>query len=165
MSLFKSLRKKREKNPDSMENIKDQAKGTPLAQKLFAAEWSKSLEAQITGAFQNYDEGIKFAAVLLNTTYGLAKLDKDKVLSPTAEVLAMANILKRIKVTRDTIQSIYPHPKEKGAVLVEKKDGCTFEIFSKNKVACKRIDAKDPVLDFWHADDQILFPNENNFYL
>lgn len=133
--------------------------------RFFAVEWSKSTEARMIEAFDDYDDGLKFAAQLLNKTYGIAKSEKKQAMSQTAEVLAMANILKRIGVTRDTIQAIYPHPKKKGVVLVEKKDGCVFEIFSKDKVGCKRIGAKDPVLDFWHANDEILFPDDAAFYL
>ena len=132
-------------------------------QSFFAVEWSKSPEAKLSEAFEDYDEGLKFAAQLLDKTYGLA--GKKERMSQTTEILAMSNILKRIGITRDTIQAIYPHPKKKGAVLVEKKDGCVFEISAKDKIGCKRIGAKDPLLDFWHADDKILFPEEGNFYL
>lgn len=132
---------------------------------FFAVEWSKSPEAKLSESFEDYNKGLKFAAELLNKTYGIPHSGSRKVMSQTAEVLAMANILKRIGVSRDTIQGIYPHPKKKGAVLIEKKDGCVFEISSKDKVSCKRISANDPLLDFWHANDKVLFPNDEAFYL
>ncbi len=157
-ALIETIKKKFSAN--QKETIKARPKGE---KRFFAVEWSKSPEARIAEAFEDYDNGLEFAAGLLDKTYGLA--GKKQGMSQTTEILAMSNILKRIGITRDTIQGIFPHPKKKGAVLVEKKDGCVFEIFSKEKIGCKRIGAKDPILDFWHADDQVLFPEKDGFYL
>ena len=125
----------------------------PAEKKFFAVEWFKSPEAKLSEAFKNYDEGLRFCASLLDKAYGLACDKNQKPMTKTAEILAMSHILKRIGVTRDTIQGIFPHPKKKGVVLIEKKDGCVFEIFSDKKIGCRRISAKDSLLDFWHADD------------